>query len=106
MFGLVFSAFPKPPNTIDIQTEVFPTPPSPPCPCSDSAGLPARPSWRHPLGSRTCSPSHFQVLRRIPLPIRDGQRGHGALKELTASGPRESSYLQVREIKTRIYLER
>lgn len=45
MFGLVFSAFPKPPNTIDIQTEVLPTPLSPPCPCSDGLGLPARPSW-------------------------------------------------------------
>ena len=30
MFGLVFSAFPKPPNTIDIQTEPLPALPSPP----------------------------------------------------------------------------
>lgn len=47
MFGLVFSAFPKPPNTTDIQTEVLPAPPSPPRNpgCSDGVGLAARPSW-------------------------------------------------------------
>lgn len=45
MFGLVFSAFPKPPNTLHIPTEVLPTlmpPPSSHWLC---------PSWWHPPGS-------------------------------------------------------
>lgn len=99
MFGLVRSAFPKPPNTTNIQTEVLPTPPPPPCPRSKGLALPARPSrWhppRSPIRPPPPAPSHVQVPRLHPASHQRWAGGHGAPKELTASGPRASSYLQV-----------
>ena len=98
MFGLVFSAFPKPPNTADIQTEVLPAPPSPSLPLLRRRGSASSSLLVTSSRLKNVAPPH-------PTSHQRWARGHGALKELTASGPRESSYLQVSEIKTRIYLE-
>lgn len=74
MFGLVFSAFPKPPNTLHIPTEVLPTLMPPPCS-----------NWLCPL---LVAPSWLLV----PVLGTQGRRGW---KELTEPALPELSYLQV-----------
>lgn len=81
MFGLVCSAFPKPPNTTDIQTEMLPAPPPPPCPRSKGLALPARPSGGLLPAHQFAPPSPISRCPGcIPLPIRDGQAATGLRK--------------------------
>lgn len=80
MFGLVFSAFPKPSNTLHILTEVLPTLLPPPCPCSSQL-VPPGGTFPAPCPSFGCSQRWAQ--------------GHRAWKELTELCLCELSYLQV-----------
>lgn len=77
MFGLVFSAFPKSPNTTAIQAEL----------------LAALLRQRGAAGTALLAISIPVPFPGAPLQPTSHQRW--ALKELKASGPCKSSYLQV-----------
>lgn len=103
MFGLVFSAFPKPPNTKPPKHGGASRAAVSPLPLLWWRGAASSSLWVTSSRLQNVLPVPFATSR---FPPETGTREDGARKELTASGPRESSYLQVCEIKPRTHLER